>query len=168
MPKQPASTGTPPAKTPAPATAVPDIEKAMHEIEEMQKTLKAQKEEQEKREKELDAREASMPKKNPNEQALVAAAHQTKAMKMREFLHSQPKVTIMIPLDPGENPNTTVPVTLNGYRYTIKKNVYVEVPKQVAEVIMNSLKQTTAAGQTFLMNGDRPAKGGISVEEALA
>lgn len=163
MNKPTAHTGTPPA----PAKAAPDIEKALLQIEEMTKQLEARQAEMDKRQKELDAREVKMNVPSAEVMREVVEHHKSKAERMRENLHSQPKVTIMIPLEPGEGEGATLPVTLNGYKYTIKKNVYVEVPKQVAEVIMNSLRQTNAAGQEFRTDIARPSKGGITVEQAL-
>jgi len=164
MTKATVSTGTPP---PAPAKPAPDIEKAILQVEELKKQLEARTKAIDEREKQLDAREVAF--KTPNSEVMkkVIEQHKSKAEKMKENLHSQPKVTIMIPLDNGEAEGATLPVTLNGYKYTIMKNVYVEVPKQVAEVVMNSLKQTNAAGQAFRTDIARPSKGGITVEEAL-
>lgn len=163
MTKATAPTGTPPA----PAAADPAIEKLLMQVEEMQKALKAQGEAQEKREKELDAREAGMKVMDKATQTAVIENHKTKAEKMRDQLHAQPKVMIMIPFDSGETIGANLPVTLNGYRYVIPKNVYVEVPKQIADVVMNALKQTNAAGMEFRTDIARPSKGGITVEEAL-
>lgn len=172
MSKNASSTGTLPTAgsgkpTVTPATSDPQIEKIMQQMEEMKKSLEAQRLAQEAREQELDIREAKMNVPNATIRAEVAKNHQTKAEKMRDQLHAQPKVTIMVPLDSGEPEGTTIPVTLNGYRYTIMKNVYVEVPMQVAAVIMNSLKQTVAAGRDFRTDIARPSKGGVTVEEAL-
>ena len=172
MSKNTASTGTlPPAgsgKPPVtPATSDPQIEKIMKQMEEMKAALDAQAVAQKKKEAELDAREAKLNTPSAEIRAQVAIAHKTKAKKMRDQLHAQPKVTIMVPLEPGEAYGSTIPVTLNGYRYTIRKNVYVSVPEQVAKVIMESLKQTNAAGHDFRTDIARPSKGGITVEEAL-
>lgn len=164
MTKATAPTGTPP---PAPATADPAIEKLLLQVEEMQKTLKIQAEAQEKREKELDAREAGMKTMDAATRIDVEQKHKSKAEKMRDQLHAQPKVTIMIPLDQGEGMGANMPVTLNGYRYLIPKNVYVSVPQQIADVVMNSLNQTTLAGQSFRTDIARPSKGGVTVEQAL-
>lgn len=64
-----------------------------------------------------------------------------KAEAMKKALAKQPKVTIMIPLLDGEKSGTTFSVILNGYRLNIRKGMYVEVPKQVADVIKDSQKQ---------------------------
>lgn len=53
------------------------------------------------------------------------------------------KVKIMIPYVEGQGKEQTVGV--NGTFYKIRKGVYVEVPKAVAEVIMNSQQQAIIA-----------------------
>jgi hypothetical protein len=84
--------------------------------------------------------EAKQPKaKTPAERPLK------KAERMKEHLAKQPKVRIIIPLEPNEKPGGTESVILNGYPFFIKKGVYVEVPEQVADVIMESRKETDAA-----------------------
>lgn len=69
----------------------------------------------------------------------------SKAEIMREHLAKQPKVRILIPVEGKEKPGITIPVTINGYRLNIMKGVYVEVPEQVADMIMKSQKQTMEA-----------------------
>lgn len=76
-------------------------------------------------------------------------SHGQKAQRMKSKLNAQPRVTIMIPLDMGEQFGATHPVTLNGYRLNIKKGVYVEVPKQVAEVVAESKQQTQEAYDNY-------------------
>jgi len=70
------------------------------------------------------------------------AVYDGKAAKMKEHLAAQPKVRILIPLETGEKKGATVSVILNGYRQNIMKGVYVEVPEQIADVIMDSQKQS--------------------------
>lgn len=159
------TTAAPTGVTPAKSSW--DIEKAMLELKEMESRLAAQQKDLDARAKELDAREVKMNTPSAEVVKQVVADHKTSAERMKENLHSQPKVTIMIPLDPGEAEGATIPVTLDGYKYTIMKNVYVEVPKQVADVVMNSLRQTNAAGAAFRTDVARPAKGGVTVEQAL-
>ena len=69
----------------------------------------------------------------------------SKAEIMRVHLAKQPKIRILIPVEGKEKPGMTVPVTINGYRLNIAKGVYVEVPEQVADMIMKSQKQTVEA-----------------------
>ena len=68
----------------------------------------------------------------------------SKAASMKRKLDLQSKISIMIPLE-GDKPGATFPVTLNGLRMNILKGMYVPVPKQVGEVIMESQNQTQEA-----------------------
>lgn len=83
----------------------------------------------------------------------------SKAAKMKEILSKQPKVRVLIPLEPGEKRGSTESVTLNGYRLNIQKGVYVDVPQQVADVLSNSLNQTIEAleGSGLKLNGNESA-----------
>lgn len=65
----------------------------------------------------------------------------SKSAKMRDHLARQRKVRIFIPLDQGEPFGSTKSVILNGYQFWIKKNVYVNVPEQVADIIAQALNQ---------------------------
>ena len=80
-----------------------------------------------------------------------------KAAKMKEILLSQKKVTILIPLDAGSDPKVPYSVTLNGYRLDLPVNTYVEVPEQVANVVMDSQIQTVAALNQFKAGEDADA-----------
>lgn len=83
------------------------------------------------------------------------SAHLGKAEIMRRELEAQEKVPIMIPLAPSEVEGSTESVILNGYRINIRKGMYVHVPRQVAEVIMESQQMTQEAIQNyFLMNSE--------------
>lgn len=80
-----------------------------------------------------------------SERANVVAAHKSKAARMKEALEKQEKVPVFVPLDGKEKKGTQLPVTLNGYRVNVPKGLYVKVPQQVAQVIMDSLNQTQEA-----------------------
>lgn len=82
----------------------------------------------------------------------------SKAEVMKARLALQPKVTIMIPLEGKEKKGSTFPVTLNGYRLNIQKGVYVPVPKQVAEIVMDSQSQTVAAADELKRLDGSPRK----------
>lgn len=83
-----------------------------------------------------------------------APVHGGKAEIMRHKLASQPKVAIIIPLSPGEKEGSTESVILNGYRINVRKGIYVQVPQQVAQVIMESQQMTQEAiNNYFLMDG---------------
>jgi len=64
----------------------------------------------------------------------------SKAEIMKAALAVQPKVRILIPLMPDEKFGVTESVILNGYRLNITKGVYVDVPEQVANVIMAKME----------------------------
>lgn len=78
----------------------------------------------------------------------------SKAAKMKEHLLSQDKVRIFVPRALGESPLIKQSVCLNGYRLDLPKQAYLEVPMQVAEVIMDSLSQTEAAIIRGQISGD--------------
>jgi len=69
----------------------------------------------------------------------------SKAEKMLEHLSKQPMIRILIPIEGKERPGTTVPFTLNGLRLNVAKGVYVDVPEQIAEMVMKKQKQTVEA-----------------------
>lgn len=79
-----------------------------------------------------------------------------KAARMKGFLLKQPRVRIIIPREQGESPIVRLSVCLNGYRLDFPKQTYIEVPEQVAEVIMSSQHQTEEALQ--YMRVDRNEK----------
>ena len=95
------------------------------------------------------------------ETAGVAEGHVpvgSKAEKMREALSKQRKVRILIPLEAKEKAGSTESVILNGYRLNIQKGVYVDVPSQVADVIMEANNQTQKAlDHPLKLSGDESA-----------
>jgi hypothetical protein len=168
MDKTKSTAGKSTAKPLDPIKPNEQIEKALLEIEELKKQLDARNEALDKREKELDARSDEL-KKTPihNTTPQEEEAYKTKAQKMKEFLWKQPKITIMIPLELGEKDGAYLPVTLNGYRLNIRKNTYVEVPKPIADLLREILKQNEAAGYDFRTDVPRAPKDGVSIQEAL-
>jgi len=79
------------------------------------------------------------------------------AERMRAHLAKQPKVRVLIPLIGKEMQGTTMSVIINGYRLNIAKGVYVDVPEQVADMIMESQKQTVKAlDHPLKLKGNRP------------
>lgn len=78
-----------------------------------------------------------------------------KAQAMKIQLLSQPRVVVMIPVDSGSSPDVPFDVTLNGYRLSLPRNQYIEVPQQVAEVIKQSHNQTTQALDQFKVDGNK-------------
>jgi len=72
-----------------------------------------------------------------------------KAEAMKKNLLSQKKIRMLIPAEAGSDQKVPMSVTLNGYRLDLPKNVYIDVPEQVAEIILSSQKQTDAALSQF-------------------
>lgn len=69
----------------------------------------------------------------------------SKAAEMKKKLLAQERVMMMVPREMGEDPSIKQSVTLNGYRLDLPKQTYIEVPRQVFEVLKESLNQTEAA-----------------------
>ena len=86
----------------------------------------------------------------------------SKSERMKNQLLDQPKVSIFIPRGQAESPSIKLSVCLNGYRLDLPKQTYLTLPKQIAEVIMTSQKQTVEAGRPFLISRDE------KTEEALS
>ena len=78
-----------------------------------------------------------------------------KALVMKTQLLKQPRVRVMIPVDSGSDPSVPFDVTLNGYRLSLPRNQYIDVPQQVAEVIMNSHNQTQLALSRDRIDGNK-------------
>ena len=65
---------------------------------------------------------------------------------VRDQLWSEPLVSIMIPLEQGEDVKAVQPVIINGYRLSIPKNTMVKVPQSVAEMIAIRYKMQLGTG----------------------
>lgn len=80
------------------------------------------------------------------------------AKAMKAALDKQPKVSIMIPFEVGENPETgkKVPfhVNVNGYKMDIPRGVYVEVPAQIADMIKERLESEGKIGSQWRIDRD--------------
>lgn len=68
---------------------------------------------------------------------------EARALATKEKLHSEPKVRMMIPLDPGEKAGSYRTVIINGYRFDVKKNVMVDLPQSVANLLADAYSITT-------------------------
>lgn len=80
---------------------------------------------------------------------------ESRKAKIKRVLDAQPRVKVFVPRDFGEKAGAVLPVTINGYRYSILKGVMVDVPQGVYDVIQNSLEMTDRAGQEFLMDRNK-------------
>lgn len=86
----------------------------------------------------------------------------SKAEVMKNSLLKQPRVSIFIPKAEVEDPKVQLSVNLNGYRLDFPKNVYLEVPQQIAEVIRESLNQQASALLPFQINRDKANREALS------
>jgi len=80
------------------------------------------------------------------------------ARAMKAALDKQPKVSIMIPFEAGENPEQgkQVPfhINLNGYKMDLPRGQYIEVPQQVADVIRERLESEGKIGAQWRIDRD--------------
>lgn len=80
------------------------------------------------------------------------------ARAMKAHLEAQPKVSIMIPFEVGENPENGKKVkfhcNLNGYAMDIPRGVYVEVPLQIADMIKERLESEGKIGAQWRIDRD--------------
>lgn len=79
----------------------------------------------------------------------------SKAEKMKAHLLKQSRVRILVPVAKGEHHAVPMSVTLNGYRLDFPKNTYVELPDQVADIVMKSQAQTDTALRVSRIDGDK-------------
>lgn len=68
--------------------------------------------------------------------------------RMYQHLSSQPKVSFFIPLNQGETKGAVASPQVNGLRVNIRKGVMVELPKQLAEHMAESLNLTIEAQES--------------------
>ena len=59
----------------------------------------------------------------------------TKAEQMKAYLDSQPKVSILIPLEKGEKRGAVQSFCINGYKFYVPKGTMTVVPEQIAQMI---------------------------------
>lgn len=79
----------------------------------------------------------------------------SKAARMKVYLLSEEKVSILIPLPEGSDPKVLYSVCLNGYRLDFPTNAYIKVPMQIATVISDSNKQTLMALEQGKVGGNK-------------
>ena len=86
----------------------------------------------------------------------------SKAEIMKKNLLAQPKNSIFIPLEQGQDSSVKLSVTLNGYRLDLPKQVCLELPSQISEVIMESLRQQTEALKPYRIDGNKDKENALS------
>lgn len=92
------------------------------------------------------------------EQQKADQALKQSAKEMKAALDKQPKVSIMIPFEVGENAenakNIPFHVNLNGYAMDIPRGTYVDVPMQVADLIKERLESEGKIGRQWRIDSD--------------
>ena len=109
-------------------------------------------------------------KVSPKEEREDEKKWQSKADRMAKHLEGQPKVRVLIPLDPNEKQGVVREIevrgikqyvhvsgavwskTFNGYKVIIPKGVYTAVPEQIAENISEEFNQTQNAGAQWAID----------------
>lgn len=66
-----------------------------------------------------------------------------RALATKNKLAAEPKVRMMIPLDPGEKAGAYRTVIINGYRFDVRKNTMVDLPQSVASLLASAYSITT-------------------------
>jgi len=116
-------------------------------------------------------------KVNPKEEKQDEKRWISKAERQQDFFDSQPKVRVLIPLDPHEKQGVVREVvvkgrkkiihvsgavwtkTFNGFMVIVPKGVYTEVAKAIAENIAEEHNQTQHAGDQWLVDRIDPETG---------
>jgi hypothetical protein len=75
-----------------------------------------------------------------------------KAKRMKAHLAEQELISTMIPLNQGEAVGTFMDFSLNGFSFAIPKGRYVKIPRQVSDMVMESLGMDQATLQNHALN----------------
>lgn len=70
-------------------------------------------------------------------------------------LAKEPKVRMMIPLDPGEKAGVYRTVVINGYRFDVRKNTMVDLPQSVASLLADAYQITSDVLENNPLNLNR-------------
>lgn len=89
------------------------------------------------------------------------------ALETKIILAKQPKVGFVVPVDPGEKAGVaTRTVTINGYRFEIKKGVMVQLPQDVVTLLMDAYNYTAEAlndNEYNLANADEKKRAALGL-----
>lgn len=77
------------------------------------------------------------------------------ALATKEKLSKEPKVRMMIPLDPGEKAGAYRTVIINGYRFDVRKNTMVDLPQSVANLLASAYRITSEVLEDNPLNLNR-------------
>lgn len=74
------------------------------------------------------------------------------ALETKRKLSLEKKVRMMIPLDQGEKSGAYRTVSINGYRFDVKKNMMVDLPESVAQLLADAYRITTEVVENNPLN----------------
>lgn len=121
--------------------------------------------------------ETLTPPVSPKEEREDEQRWLSKAERMLQILLKQPRVRFLIPLEPKEKPGIVREVMekgrfkqihvsgavetpqINGCKWIVPKGVMVDIPEQIADLLAESYRMTTEAGQNLLLDRIDPATG---------
>lgn len=84
------------------------------------------------------------------------------AKKTQERLAKQPKIRFMIPLQPNEKEGAFETVQINGYRLVIKKNVFVDLPEQVVDILSEHYRISSEVGKEYRTDRDQKTQDALT------
>lgn len=87
---------------------------------------------------------------------------QTEAYGMYEYFRKMPKVPFYCPMNLGEAPGAWQWYQINTFAMEIKKGTMVQIPRQIAEELMESLKTTSDAIHPIVMSPDGPTPANLA------
>ena len=94
------------------------------------------------------------------------SALRTDARNMKAHLDKQKKISIMIPFEVGENPesgkNVPFHVNLNGYKMNLARGEYIEVPEQIADLIKERLESEGKIGSQWRLDRNSSQQDALS------
>lgn len=85
----------------------------------------------------------------------IASAAKSDIQRTKAILDAEPKVRFLVPLAEGEKAGATHDCFINGYKYTVKKGVMMDIPSSIAELLANHYKIISEAGQEYRIDGDQ-------------
>lgn len=91
---------------------------------------------------------------SPAQESKEARSHESKRIKMKKWLDSQPKEGFVVPLEFGEKPGAYETVVMNGHRMNIMKGVRVSLPIPVINHLLECYNMTAIAGGDYKLDRD--------------
>lgn len=116
-------------------------------------------------EKEEDVRSYQIP--GVVDKPIAGVSLSEEALKVKAILAKEPRTPFFIPLDQGERPGSYRSVTINGYRCEIKKNVMVNLPQSLIQLLMQSMQveaEALADNERNLNNADAGTRRALGLE----